>query len=85
MRYLVELTSAAARALRRLPPTDRRHIAGCIDALPLAPRPAGARLLAGRERFHRVRVGDYRVIYQVSDRVLRVLVIRIGHRREVYR
>jgi mRNA interferase RelE/StbE len=42
-------------------------------------------MLTGPERFYRIRVGDYRVIYQVSDEVLRVLVLRIGHRREIYR
>ena len=85
MRYLVEIRPAAARVLRGLPLVDRRRIAARIDALAHTPRPAGAKLLAGPERFYRIRVGDYRVIYQVKDEVLRVLVIRVGHRCEVYR
>jgi mRNA interferase RelE/StbE len=85
MRYLVELRPGAARVLRKLPPIDRSRIARRIDALTLTPRPAGAKMLTGPERFYRIRVGDYRVIYQVSDEVLRVLVLRIGHRREIYR
>jgi mRNA interferase RelE/StbE len=85
MRYLVELRPGAARVLRKLPPIDRSRIARRIDALTLTPRPAGAKMLSGPERFYRIRVGDYRVIYQVSDEVLRLLVLRIGHRREIYR
>lgn len=49
------------------------------------PRPPGAKLLAGPERFYRVRVGDFRVIYQVADDQSRILIVRVGHRREVYR
>ncbi len=71
--------------MRDLPPAARRRIASRIDALAREPRPPGAKLLAGPERFYRVRVGDYRVVYQVMDKVLRVLVVRIGHRRDVYR
>ena len=60
----MEIRPAAARALRGLPLADRRRIAARIDALALSPRPQGAKLLAGPERFFRIRVGDYRVIYQ---------------------
>lgn len=85
MRYLVELRPAAVRTLRDLPSSHRRRITGRIDALASNPRPVGVKLLAGPERLWRLRVGDYRIIYQVADEVLRVLVIRIGNRREVYR
>ncbi|MCD4726205.1 MAG: type II toxin-antitoxin system RelE/ParE family toxin, partial [Pirellulales bacterium] len=54
-------------------------------ALAKNPRPAGAKMLAGPNRFLRVRVGDYRIIYRVEDDRLVVLVVRVGHRREVYR
>ena len=85
MRYLVELRPAAARTLRDLHPAARRRVAARIDALSQVPRPAGVKLLAGAERFCRVRVGDYRIIYQIFDKTPRILVVRIGHRREVYR
>ena len=49
------------------------------------PRPRGVEKLEGRENRYRIRVGDYRVIYEIHDEVLLVLVVRIGHRREVYR
>jgi mRNA interferase RelE/StbE len=49
------------------------------------PRPSGCKKLAGNTDYYRIRVGDYRVLYEVSDRDVLVLVIKIGHRREVYR
>ena len=49
------------------------------------PRPPGVEKLAGPDDFYRIRVGDYRIIYQIQDDVLMILVVKIGHRREVYR
>jgi len=60
-------------------------VARKIDALSGDPRPPGVEKLRGAENLWRVRVGDYRIIYTVRDEVVLVLVIRIGHRREVYR
>lgn len=61
------------------------RIAATIDALAGDPRPSGCRKLAGTDRLYRVRVGDYRVVYEIHDDRLLVLVIKLGHRREVYR
>jgi mRNA interferase RelE/StbE len=83
--YRVELTPAAARALRKLTAEVRRRIARKIDALATQPRPADATKLEGEEGLYRVRVGDYRIIYSVHDDVLLVLVVRIGHRSEIYK
>jgi mRNA interferase RelE/StbE len=83
--YLVTLKPSAARALTKLPADHRRRIAATIDALAGNPRPAGAEVLEARERVYRVRTGDYRILYQIQDAVLVVLVVRIGHRREIYR
>ncbi|MFO8013779.1 MAG: type II toxin-antitoxin system RelE/ParE family toxin [Phycisphaerae bacterium] len=85
MAYRVELKPSAARALKRVPRRDRRRIARRIDALAQNPRPKAARKLSGAEAIYRVRAGDYRILYQIQDDVLLVLVVRIGHRREVYR
>ena len=85
MAYRVEFTARAARELSALAPGDQRRIAKKIDSLATTPRPAGCRKLAGPDDFYRVRVGDYRVIYAIEDRRLLVLVVRIGHRRDVYR
>ena len=56
-----------------------------IDALATTPRPRGASALQGQPGFLRIRVGDYRIIYQVQDDLLTVLILRVAHRREVYR
>jgi mRNA interferase RelE/StbE len=86
-RYSVELTPAARRQLADLPIGMRRRIGRVIDGLAVEPRPRGARLLVGRpgERIWRIRVGDHRVLYEIRDDQLVVLIIRIGPRREVYR
>ncbi len=60
-------------------------MAARIDRLSAAPRPPGAKVLAGPERFYRIRVGDYRIVYRINDDTLSVLVISVGHRRDVYR
>ena len=83
--YRIEFTTAAVRELSRLPKEVQNRLRVKIDALALEPRPSGVQKMAGRERRYRLRVGDYRVIYEIQDRVLVVVIIRIGHRREVYR
>ncbi len=81
--YRIELRPAAVRALRKLDPQVRRRVQGAIALLAQDPRPPGARALQGRPGL-RVRVGDYRIIYTVEDDVLLVVVVRLGHRRDVY-
>ncbi len=81
--YRIELRPGAARSLRKLDPQVRRRIQGAIALLAQDPRPPGARSLQGRTGL-RVRVGDYRIIYTVKDDVLLVVVVRLGHRRDVY-
>jgi len=81
--YRIELRPAAARSLRKLDPQVRRRVQGAIALLAQDPRPPGARALQGRPGL-RVRVGDYRIVYTVKDDVLLVVVVRLGHRRDVY-
>ncbi|RDV44521.1 plasmid stabilization protein [Leifsonia sp. ku-ls] len=84
MSYRIELRPAAVRALRKV---DRQHLPrlqGAIALLAQDPRPPGATALRGRPGF-RVRVGDYRILYTVQDNVLLMVVVDLGHRREVYR
>jgi mRNA interferase RelE/StbE len=83
--YPVELRPAALRDLRKLDLTIRRRIGASIDHLAQEPRPAEVGKLQGQENRYRIRVGEYRIIYEIEDRVLLVLVLRVGHRREVYR
>lgn len=82
--YRIELRPAAVRALRKVDPQIRHRIHGAIALLAQDPRPPGARALRGRPGF-RVRVGDYRIIYTVTDDVLLVVVVvTLGHRRDIY-
>ena len=81
--YRIELRPAAARDLRKLGPQVRRRVQGAIALLAQDPRPPGARALQGRPGL-RVRVGSYRIIYTVEDDVLLVVVVRLGHRSDVY-
>jgi len=82
-RYRIELRPAAVRALRKLDPQVRHRIQGAIALLADDPRPPAARALRGRTGL-RVRVGDYRIIYTIADDVLLVVVVTLGHRRDVY-
>lgn len=84
-RYRVEFSPAADRDFRALDPEIRRRLRPRIDALAENPRPAASRKLAGAEDLYRLRVGDYRIVYQIRNQVLLVLVVRIAHRREAYR
>ena len=83
--YQIAFTPAAQRDLTALDAPTRRRIAHRIEALATAPRPLGAEMLAGGEGELRIRVGDWRVIYRVRDDELLILVIKIGHRSDVYR
>ncbi|WP_343924097.1 type II toxin-antitoxin system RelE family toxin [Rhodoglobus aureus] len=77
------MTPAAARALTRVDHQPRDRIRGAIALLSQDPRPPGAKALQGRLGF-RVRIGDYRIVYTIQDDVLLVVVVTLGHRRDVY-
>ncbi len=83
-RYTVEFTTAAAREVRKLDPQTRRRVLAGIGALETDPRPAGVRKLTGFEDAWRIRIGDYRVLYEIADNKVLVTVFRVAHRREVY-
>lgn len=84
MTYQVEISPAAARQLRKLDLTARRRVQALIEILADEPRPPGATKLAGGQGEWRVRTGDYRVVYEIDDGVLLVLVLAVGHRRDIY-
>ena len=83
--YRIELAPSACGDLRKLPDGVKRRIAPKIDALALNPRPPGVKQIRGGDGALRIRVGDYRVIYDVDDADRGVLVRYIRHRREAYR
>lgn len=83
--YTVEARPRARKALRQLDPAARRDILAAMRALGTDQRPAGVKPLKGHRPWLRVRVGDYRIIYDVNDTTRTVTVAVVGHRREVYR
>jgi mRNA interferase RelE/StbE len=85
MAYRIEFRPAALRAMRRLPKPFKARLLTAIAALADAPRPPGSVQLQGPDGFYRVRVGDYRIVYLIEDRVLLICVVRVAHRKDVYR
>lgn len=83
MTYSIEVRPAALRALKRIDKQDHARIRGAIALLAADPRPPGAKALRGRPGF-RIRVGNYRVVYAIEDDKLLVIVVTLGHRRDVY-
>jgi mRNA interferase RelE/StbE len=86
VRYQVLLRPRAQKFLREL--RDKTLLARVVEVLrELAenPRRVGSEKLSGPEELYRIRVGDYRILYQIQDDALLMLVVKIGHRREVYR
>ena len=83
--YTVTILPSALRQLAALPRHDRKRIKERIDGLAADPRPPGVKKLKGESDLFRLRSGSYRIIYSIEDVRLIVLVIRIGHRRDVYR
>jgi mRNA interferase RelE/StbE len=84
-RYRIEITREALRTLAKLDKPVRRRVQAAIDGLSEQPRPPGVLALQGLRRAYRLRVGDYRMIYTVDDGRLTILMVDLGHRREIYR
>ena len=83
--YRVDFTQRAYRQFAKVPPEIKRRLAPHLDGLTVEPRPAHAKRLAAGEELYRIRVGSYRIVYAVEDAAVLVLVVRVGHRRDVYR
>jgi len=83
--YTIEFRPSARRDLKSLSGEILRRVARKIDSLADDPRPPGAEKLSGSESSYRVRVGHYRVLYEIRDEVLLIAVVRVRHRREAYR
>jgi len=83
--YTVSVKRSAAKALKGVPVRHQQRIVTAINGLREEPRPDGIKTLDSQKKVYRLRVGSYRIIYQVKDRELLVLVVHLGDRREVYR
>ena len=83
--YKVLITRSAEKQLKNLPPQVQRKIAAVVMSFAIEPRPYGSKKLSGMANSYRVRIGDYRVIYDIYDREVVVSVHKIGHRKDIYR
>ena len=84
-RYSLEISRTAEKQLRKLPAEDRRRVARAMLALGEEPRPPGSRKLTGYDDVFRIRAGVYRIIYSISGRRLVIIILKIGHRKDIYR
>lgn len=85
MAYRIEFSKQAEKQFEDLPQQIQQRLQPRIDTLALEPRPPGVKKLKRSENQYRIRVGDYRIVYEVQDVILLVILLRIGHRSEVYR
>lgn len=83
--YKLEIKTTARKDLERLQPSTAMRVAEAIESLAGDPHPIGSRKLKGFDYRYRIRVGDYRVIYEIRDAILTIFIIRIGHRKDIYR
>jgi mRNA interferase RelE/StbE len=84
MTHSVEFAPLARRQMKKLPREIQMRIIERVEELASNPRPAGVKKLVSEDNLCRVRVGEYRAVYQIRDRELIVLIVKVGHRREVY-
>ena len=82
--YKIEIKNSAAKDLERIQEKDRHRIIEKILALAEDPRPPQSKKLSGEEKY-RISQGAYRVLYQIHDEVVTVVVVKVGHRREIYK
>jgi len=84
VKYSIEVKKSALKELHKIPKNDLKKIIGKIIALADNPRPEGSKKLSGEEKY-RIRSGSYRILYKIDDDILVIYVVKIGHRKDVYR
>jgi mRNA interferase RelE/StbE len=83
--YRILIKASAEKEIDKLPKPDRVRVVGRIAALAKTPRPQGCEKLAAHDDRYRVRQGTYRIVYSISDRELLVWIVKVAHRKDVYR
>jgi mRNA interferase RelE/StbE len=83
--YKVFISSSAEKSLKSLPSQDQRRIAAVVSSFAIEPLPIGTKKMHGFENTYRVRVGNYRIIYEIRNKEVTVIVLKIGHRKDIYR
>ena len=85
MKYRIVVKRSAAKALKKIPKSDQKRISKKIDNFAEnLPSPDTSKM-KGNNPFHKIRVGDYRIVYEIQDDILLILIIKIGHRKDIYR
>ena len=84
-KYRVLVSKTAEKTIRKIPKKDLPSIVEKISSLATQPRPRGARKLAGEVDVYRIRSGNYRILYEINDDEILILILKVGHRRDVYR
>lgn len=82
--YKIEIKKSAAKEIENLPSVVLKRVVSYIQELGSNPRPIGCKKLSGDEKY-RIRVGDYRILYEIEDEIVSVYVVKVAHRKEVYR
>ena len=85
IRYKILISSSAEKALKKLPGKDQKRVAAAIWSLAIDPHPIGSKKLSGFDSVFRIRVGSYRVIYEIEGQRLIITVLKVGHRKDIYR
>jgi mRNA interferase RelE/StbE len=85
LKYRIEIKRSAAKALKKISKPEQKRISKAIDNLAENLPNSNTTKMKGDNPFHKIRVGDYRVIYEIQDDILLILIIKIGHRKDIYR
>lgn len=83
--YSIEVTGAARRQLKKINRANKQRILDRIESLAENPRPHGYKPLTDKENMFRVKIGDYRIVYEIHDKILLIIVLKVADRREIYR
>ena len=83
--YEIQIAKSVLKTLKTLPAIDVKKIISTIQALALDPFPNGCRKISGEQSTYRVRQGNYRVIYEIEDHKMLILILKVGHRKDVYK
>ena len=84
-KYKLLISSSAEKKLKKIPKKETIKIVALIQSLTINPFPAGCRKLSGEESTYRVRQGQYRVLYEVEGQKLTILILKLGHRKDIYK
>jgi len=85
LKYRIEVKRSAAKALKKIPKPEQNRIRQRIDSLAEQLPSVDTTKMKGDNPFHKIRVGDYRIVYEIQNEVLVILIIKIGHRKDIYR